>query len=58
MQSETSSASRLPPSPDQRQATSETSEMLMPSELAQLRQAGKDADVYLQKVYPNVKILQ
>ena len=33
---------------------SPSSEMLTPSELAQLRQASNDADAYLQKVYPNL----
>lgn len=58
MQSGNSSGSISPPSPDQKPATSETSEMLTPSELARLRQAGKDADVYLRKAYPGVKIRQ
>ena len=46
------------PSPETKPVISATSEMLTPSELAQPKQASNDADDYLQKVYPVLKILR
>lgn len=46
------SAQRKPvPKPD----TSSTSRMLTPSEIADLRQKGKEADAYLRKVFKNIQ---
>jgi len=47
----------IPPQPQERPIFS-VSEMLTPSELAQLEQAGREADAYLRKVYPNLKFAQ
>jgi hypothetical protein len=51
MQSKTYSESSRPPSPPTKPNTSSTSEMLTPSEIESLRQGGREASAYAQKVF-------
>lgn len=57
MPSKTSSV--LPPQPSlvRKPTTLSVSEMLTPSELAQLKQTASENSAYLQEVYPDLKIL-
>jgi hypothetical protein len=55
MMSEKSPESRQKPLPQQKQDASWVSEMLTPSEIAQLRQDKKDANAYFQKAFAHLK---
>ncbi len=58
MKSETSLDSGHPLSPPQKSSTLDTSAMLTPSELADLRRASSENVALLQKAYPGVQILR